>query len=519
MKKWKWGILLLLGLLLAAFIYCNSTEGFQIQTMNMGYSLKELYLYAPNIKGKADYINPVQDVDANKYSSAYSLEEARAKCVSMGATLATVQQLKTAAALGATWCVVGWADDGNKYAPVQQLCPNTTSNEDDTTSNEDVPIVNTNGNRVVLRNKNSAKLVKITTNPPAKAYPLCWGVKPSEPTVNVHAFSRTSYNMLNPDLVSSVMNPGFNDLYPGTFTADEAHYALEQKNYNIDAAEGDNPARKYLIDNIATAGSTNPDTKIYKNDSGYTEDMEYGSVDACAVLASTRTKFANKFATLRSVFSDVSGAVISMLGAKNENAKFSAKLQDICSEETPQSSPACMTLATLDFSLLYSTSGSATNLLGPGGDSDFNVVDTSTSRLAALEALNTFKFMREGELCTAYQRIQSIETYIGCASTSLDTLGSQCAYVNIGSEPVLKMIGLDVNSEEFLKLRLQEISPYFATSNYSQLVSGILNQLSLTLRLPSLNDFSTANQKFKQAEDRISAIQSYFNNSGYQRYT
>jgi hypothetical protein len=514
MKKWKWGILLLLGLLLAAFIYCNSKEGFQIQTMNMSYPLKELYLYAPNIKGKADYIDPVRDVDTNKYSSAYSLEEANAKCVSMGATLATPAQVKTGAALGATWCVIGWANDGNKYAPIQQLCPNIKNN-----NNEDVPVINTNGNLVVLPNKNAAKLVKITNSPPAKAYPLCWGVKPPEPSVNVHAFSRTSYNMLNPNLVSSVTSPGFNELYPGTFTADEAHYALEQRNYNIDAAEGDNPARKYLIDNIATAGSTNPDTKIYKTDSGYTEDMEYGSVDACPILATTRTKFAEKFGTLRTTFSDVSGAVISMLGAKNENTKFSAKLQDICSEETPQSSPACMTLATLDFSLLYSTSGSARNLLGPGGDSDFNVVDTSTSRIAALEALNAFKFMREGELCTAYQRIQSVETYIGCPSTSRDTIGSQCAYVNVGSEPVLQMIGLDVNAQEFLKLRLQEISPYFATSNYAQLVSGILNQLSLTLRLPSLNDFNTANQNFKQMEDRISAIQSYFNNSGYQRYT
>lgn len=511
MKKWKWGILLLLGLVLAAFIYCNSTEGFQIQTMNMTYPLKELYLYAPNIKGKADYVDPVGG--NYNYSSAYSLEEAKAKCVAMGATLATREQIIKAAALGATWCVAGWASDGNKYAPVQQKCTSMAAQTS-------VDVKNTNGNNVILPGGKPAKLFQITNNPPAKAYPLCWGVKPSEPTVNVHAFSPTSYNMLNPDLVSSVMNPGFNDLYPGTFTADQAHYALEENNYNIGAAEGDNPARKYLIANIAATGSTNPDTKIYKTDSGYTEDMEYGSVDACAILASTRAKFVNKFGKLRSIFSDVSGAVISMLGAKNENAKFAAKLQDICSEETPQSSPACMTLATLDFSLLYNTSGSTTNLLGTAGDSDFNVVDSSTSRLAALEALNTFKFMREEELCMAHQRIQTIEAFIECPSTSRDFIGSQCAYVNVGSglPQHLGMIGLDVNAEEFLKLRLQEISPYFATSNYAQLVSGILNQLSLTLRLPSLNDFSSSSERFKQAQDRISAIQSYFNNSGYTRY-
>ena len=511
MKKWKWGILLLLGLVLAAFIYCNSTEGFQIQTMNMTYPLKELYLHAPNIKGKADYVDPVGG--NYNYSSAYSLEEAKAKCVAMGATLATREQIIKAAALGATWCVAGWASDGNKYAPVQQKCASMAAQTS-------VDVKNTNGNNVILPGGKPAKLFQITNNPPAKAYPLCWGVKPPEPAVNVHAFSPTSYNMLNPDLVSSVMNAGFNDLYPGTFTADQAHYALEENNYNIGAAEGDNPARKYLIANIAATGSTNPDTKIYKTDSGYTEDMEYGSMDVCPILASTRAKFVNKFAKLRSIFSDVSGAVISMLGAKNENAKFAAKLQDICSEETPQSSPACMTLATLDFSLLYNTSGPTTNLLGTAGDSDFNVVDSSTSRLAALEALNTFKFMREEELCMAHERIQTIETFIECPSTSRDSIGSQCAYVNVGSglPQHLGMIGLDVNAQDFLKLRLQEISPYFATSNYAQLVSGILNQLSLTLRLPSLNDFSSSNERFKQAQDRISAIQSYFNNSGYTRY-
>ena len=100
MKKWKWGILLLLGLVLAAFLYCNSTEGFQIQTMNMTYPLKELYLHAPNIRGKAGYVDPVGS--NYNYSSAYSLEEARAKCVSMGATLATREQIIKAAALGAT---------------------------------------------------------------------------------------------------------------------------------------------------------------------------------------------------------------------------------------------------------------------------------------------------------------------------------------------------------------------------------------------------------------------------------
>ena len=316
------------------------------------------------------------------------------------------------------------------------------------------------------------------------------------------------------------MNPAANDLYPGTFTADEAAYALEKTYYNIGAVVGSNPARKYLIERIATGGSTNPDTKIYQEDAGYAEDIQLRSVDACSILASTRTSIKSKFDRLRQVFSDVSGAVVDMLGAKNENAKFSAKLQDICSKETPESSPACMTLATLDFTLLYSVTGPTTNLmtqtLGSATGSvnnEFNVVDTSTSRLAALERLNVFKFQREGELCQAYQRIQEIEGYIACSSVSRDSIGSQCAYVNVGSTPVLQMMGLDVNAEEFLKRRLQEISPYFTTSNYAKVVSSILNQLSLTIRLPSLNDFDTSTQNFKQTTERISAINSYFSSS------
>ena len=111
MKRWKMGILLLLGLVLAIFVYYNSREGFQLQMMNMPYALKELYLYAPNIQSESGFVDPLKDT--YDYSSAYSLEEAKAKCVSMGATLATAEQVNTATNLGATWCVAGWAMDGN----------------------------------------------------------------------------------------------------------------------------------------------------------------------------------------------------------------------------------------------------------------------------------------------------------------------------------------------------------------------------------------------------------------------
>jgi hypothetical protein len=511
MKTWKIGLVIICTILGIIWLQYYSKEGFQIQQMNISYPLKELYLVAPNIKVNADYVNPMRD-DATK-NTGYSHAEAQSACAALGATLATPEQFNKAAALGASWCVAGWTTDtAEVYIPIQKSCPKTA----DTTA--PITVVDANTMPVVLSRGTTATIAKFPAIATTLAYPLCWGVKPAEPTVNVNQFSPTSYNMISSDLVSSVMNPGIADLFPVTFTADEANYSLEINNYNIGAPPGSNPARTYLIKNIAGSGANNPDTQIYQKDPNYAEDRAQGSVDACSILASTRRKFVDKFNQLKKVFSDVSGAVVDMLGAKNENSYFAAKLQDICSQETPESSPACMTLATLDFTLLYNTTGPNTNLLeiadGSAAESyggAFEVVNTSTSRLAALEALNTFKFQREGELCMAYQRIQTVEQLIQCSSDSANSMGSQCAYVDVGSglPQVPQMIGLEVNAQEFLKMRLQEISPYFATSNYASLVSGILNQLSLTLRLPSLNDFDTAKQNFQETTDRISAIRSY----------
>lgn len=507
--------------LICIWYFLYSEEGFQLQTMNMPYPSKEVFLVAPNIPGDPTYVDMFSDTSFSAtgtfqntlYKSAYTHADAQAACVALGATLATKSQLATATTLGANWCVAGWvSDDSSKtYAPTQKICPNTTKG--------------TTAYGATSSGSGGNKTLRVFQSP-ATAYPICWGVKPAEPAVNVRAFNKLDYNMVGTDLLNSVMNGASTDLFPMTFTPDEARYALEQTNYNIGAPDGANPAREYLIANIAGSGPNNTDTKIYKTDPDYSDDMTQSAADACTTLATTRTKFHDQFNSLRKVFSDVSGAVVSMLGAKNENSYFAAKLQDICSQETPESSPACMKLATLDFSLLYGTTGPGRNLLqiaegsaaGSNGG-EFQIADTSTSRLAALEALNTFKFAREGELCQAYGRIATIEGYIGCTSASA-SYGSgpiaECAYKSVGSDlPLaLEMIGLDVNAEEFLKLRLKEISPYFATSNYYKLVNGILNQLSLTLRLPSLNDFATSNQNFKETQTRIDAIQSYFNISG-----
>jgi hypothetical protein len=500
MRKWTKYIFGSIILLIVLYYFFYVEEGFQMKAMNVYYPSKEVFLIAPNIRGgDTPYVDIYQDTYPSPtsastltayYESAYTLNEAQAACQAVGAQLATLGQLQTATALGATWCVASWTSDGEIYAPIQTLCPNTK----------------TKGAAVTTV---AGTLRKITT-PQQKAYPVCWGTKPPEPTVTVRPFSKASYNMVSPTLLSSVMTGDSKELFPAAFTADQARYALEQNNYNIGAPSGTNPARQYLINNITKSGTSNPDTQIYRQTAGYSEDQAEGSNSACAILANTRQRFVTQFNALRTVFRDVSGAVMDMLGAKNQNSFYAAKLQDICAGETPQSSPSCFKLATLDYSVLYNTSGA------DAGTSKFTITDTSTSRLAKLEALNFFKFQREAELCTAYERIQTIETYIGCSAASSGAMGSQCAYKRVGSDGPLAhvMVGLDVNSGEFLKLRLQEIAPYLTSANYANLVSGILNKLSLTIRLPSLNDFNTANMNFEDMTKRIDAIGGYFANSG-----
>ena len=507
MRAWTKYILgsIILLIVLYYFFYAQQHEGFQLKAMNVAYPSKEAFLIAANIRGgDTPYVDIYQDTYATStsantnpiyYESAYTLNDARAACQAMGAELASPDQLKMATALGAAWCVASWASDGKTYAPIQTMCPNTKSK----------------GAAVTTE---SGTLREITPTQ-QRAYPVCWGVKPPEPSVNVRSFSKTSYNMIGPGLLNSVMAGDSAELFPATFNADQARYALERNNYNIGAPEGTNPARDYLITNITKSDNSNPDAQIYSQTPGYGEDQAESSNNACGILANTRQRFVDKFNALRKVFSDVSGAVVDMLGAKNQNAFYAAKLQDICRDETPQSSPSCWKLATLDYTVIYSTSGSDTVLSsGTSGSSKFIIPNTSTSRLASLEALNYFKFERETELCEAYQRIQIIENYIGCSAASLGSMGPQCAYVNIGSSGVTapQMIGLDVNSQEFLKLRLQEIAPYLTGENYASLVAGILNKLSLTIRLPSLNDFKTANMNFNDMTKRISAIGGYFSN-------
>ena len=188
-----------------------------------------------------------------------------------------------------------------------------------------------------------------------------------------------------------------------------------------------------------------------------------------------------------------------MESAKAENAKFQMSLESVCEIESPTTSPACAKLATLDFDLLYSTSGG----------------DMSTSRLASLELLNVTLLQRQQELCMAMNALFQVQKYVGCASLKgSGPIGIGCKYSSTGSDPTTGsslgsawfMDGLQPNNEAYLKILLQQISPYFAVSTYQSLLNGIIGQLELTIELPTLNDYNTSAKNFQQASEGITNI-------------
>ena len=73
-------------------------------------------------------------------------------------------------------------------------------------------------------------------------------------------------------------------------------------------------------------------------------------------------------------------------------------------------------------------------------------------------------------------------------------------------------IGRDIeyNNVDLLKLRIQEISPYFSTDQYKNIVSEVLGELSATLRSPPPSDFLNINGIVKSTTKIMNSIVSLF---------
>jgi len=521
-----------------------------VTTLNVSYSGKynETYLVAPNVHDLPTFlplyretINPdgtpapnmyapdngVTDYDyepgqRNFYIDAYTFEDAQAMCSNFGGTLATPGQIEIAAQLGGYWAVAGWGSDRNRYAIIpQKVACDFSDTLKYTINGSSAPLAGSNaGSNAGTAYDAWCNTKKIDPPPPydplrlfktdalpartsksqsgssgqLTAFPICWGVKPTQPTLNVVSFNELDYSMFTRALIASVINPDPSDLFQVSFTPDQGVYALQQTNYNINDGET-NPARQLLVGDSGSTGFANVNQKIYQAAAGsdkYNEDNVSLTHTPCTILLKTFNNFQKQFASLRTLMRDVSGGVIAMQSAKGENADFQMSLETICEIESPTTSPACARLATLDYDILYNTDTS----------------DISTTRIATLELLNHNLFIRQNELCMAMQNLFRIQDILNCPSSN----GSlpDCVYKTFGTyAPILMIDGMQENNVEYLRLLLQQISPYFGVATYQTLIGGILKKLSVMIDLPDLNDYNTAIDNLNAVDENTKATISY----------
>lgn len=437
----KWWILfgIVIGVCIILWIRYRK-EGFQtsrtMTALNVTYPFNEVFLVAPtdaisnvNIYGtltELDYTN-----------KGYTYDEAKKRCQNMGsnspADLATPEQIYRAFDLSGNWCVKAWGNDKKLYSIA-------------------------NGN-----NKCGQNAGVIQTNPTAnqKAFAICYAPKPPAPSPAVQPFQPLEYQMIPSSILNIVMNGTGSDItgidiFPKQFTADQAYYALDQpfvydtvnKRYDMYTAgtamqfniklnryekyvsgpqisslgNGSTAmtpsiqtlkynsvaARQYLINNFDSVNRdilTKVDPTFTDNSSDWSGTNASGvlksTAKSCADLAAVDLEYSTKLTNLRNLFKDVSGSVISLIWAKNENANIQATLYDICASTTPTTSPACAELAKIDFDTFYT--------------------DPTHSVLSDLEALNYYRFVREQEICTIIVNLKTIKDLLQCSYQSLIT--------------------------------------------------------------------------------------------------
>ena len=73
---------------------------------------------------------------------------------------------------------------------------------------------------------------------------------------------------------------------------------------------------------------------------------------------------------------------------------------------------------------------------------------------------------------------------------------------------------IEYNDVDLLKLSLQEISPFFSGNQYASLISGVLNQLSITLRTPLPTEYSNVEAINNNTAQAVTYIQGLFGNTG-----
>jgi hypothetical protein len=491
-------------------------EGFIALDFNVdNYQPNEIFLLAPNAPGASNYVDIYIDsmTPSINYTNGYTWDQAKAACEAVGAKLAPTPSsttpacsssgldLNCAAYLGANWCAAGWTetDHVNAYFPA---C-----------------------------GAGSTPGIGTYTPTDGRAYAICIGPKPPEPTLNVRDFNDTRYSMfddvkMNALMVGDVTSNGLPvDIFPRSFTRSEAAYALEQNRYNFAAAraylinqygiEDAGPGPSFDSDNLPTdpvnkAILAQVDPTYLPPSINSTTDTH---VESCAQLTSVYNTFKTQISTLQGLLRDLSGDVLATIDMKEQNNLIQNSIATICENSNLQATPseACARLASLDFDTLYRNT--STN---PALQSNL-IVD--------LETLNLTLYMRQCELIAPLGGLQNIMNVLGCSGyepiqygNNLDANGVPftCAtdyskYPNGIPPSTAFTVGggkIDQNAVEGLKFSLQQISPYYNSSNYSELIATVLEQLSVLLRTPLITDYTDSNGLFKIIKNEIAIIKS-----------
>ena len=557
-----YNIILLAGCIICVLIaiyFSKEVEQFTnpVVVSNINKTPSEVFLVAPNPRSFS--INSAPD-SFSYATTGYTHAEAIKACEAVGpgvqlADLTTLANspsglsLQVALDLSANWCAAGWTANDSTYAyfPMSNF-----------TSNKCALPINSPNKSPSVTTTPSAGMFSLPTakgygvyNPgtTAKAFAICVGPKPggeSTPVATVNKFNANTYSMYNTAMISylqtgvDTLNKYNSDNFPIPFTDAQVYVALQKNSYNVANA------RSWLITSYGTAATTStdplnasPDARLYTPEaSSVKNSWETNTINQnCTALTEIYNNMDSALSSLKTLFQDLSGNVKNIINSKTENGILQTTIVNICTNTSNSlKSAACGRLLSLDFDIFYRNNSTDPYV--------------QNNAITNLDQLNYSLRVRECEIQKSLGSLQQVLTAFGqtpgCAttlsnltakyknnmivteSTNSDVTPIDCGtYFNedgsYNSNPTkfsapttAFKIGREIeyNDVDLLKLSLQEISPFFSGNQYASLISGVLNQLSITLRTPLPTEYSNVEAINNNTAQAVTYIQGLFGNTG-----
>lgn len=482
-------------------------DGFQdYLALNTSGSLKEVFIVKKTC--------PTQD-------------DAAAACREVGASLATLEQMRRAQDASANWCTSpAWIAPADSTTDLYYPSgPNCSTAPPSTHTCESAGVV-------------APCLRKVAATAATNKYAACYGLKPAEGTNPlIGYFDGLLWSLFDTDLFTLTMNGKSTSEYDSTmglvFTPAQALYGLEQT-YSRTSTPRYDPvrARQRIADNLATINGTIQNASETGSATTTQKLAEWvnGKEKTCNSLNSLQTELTNKVQALKVLMDKINAYTNGAIAAKDENIGFQQEIAYICRGMTSATSPACKRIAELDYELYFKNLVSQTDT----GD--------SVKVLADLENLNMLLYSRQCEIRAAARRIQVLWRALSCDQQGVQynaaTLGNNFVaaigqfYPMDPSDPCADLSGnsnypefqaylgekdtrftsgktIPYANSELLKLSLDQLSPYFSEPGYSDVFDKLIISLSLLLRIPQLNDYNDSAADFKQIDTRLAAVRTY----------